>query len=71
MRVNIKGKDVKTDVPALQPPYNDSFYYLKAAVRGEIEVAPYDLSALENNLMVVRILEAAIRSARSGQPVVL
>jgi hypothetical protein len=38
---------------------------LKAAVRKEIDVPPTDLSSLENNLMVVRILDAAIQSAKS------
>ena len=51
--------------PSLNAPYNDSFYFLKAAVRKEIDVPPTDLSSLENNLMVVRILDAAIQSAKS------
>ena len=54
------------EAPKLAAPYDNSFRYLKAVVRGEIEVAPTDLSALENNLTVMRILDAAIRSARSG-----
>jgi hypothetical protein len=55
----------------LQAPYNDSFYYLKAVIRGEIHPAPYALSSLENNLIVVSILEAAIQSAQSGRPIIL
>ena len=44
----------------LPAPYDDSFRYLAALVRGgEITMAPYDLSALENNVTVVEILEAA------------
>ncbi|MDR1416555.1 MAG: Gfo/Idh/MocA family oxidoreductase [Prevotellaceae bacterium] len=69
MRVYADQKETLLDAPALQPPYNDSFYYLKAAVRGEIQVSPTDLSSLENNLMVVRILEAAIQSSRTGKAV--
>lgn len=57
--------------PRLQPPYDDSYRYLKALVRGEIEEQPSDLSALENNLLVVQILEAAIRSAKTGKAVKL
>ena len=57
--------------PALPAPYDNSFRYLKAAVRGEISVGPNDLSSLENNLTVMRILDAAIRSARSGSAVAL
>ncbi|MCD7976954.1 MAG: hypothetical protein LUG51_07280 [Tannerellaceae bacterium] len=60
-------KEVKENAPELQAPFNDPFYYLKAVVRGEVEIAPYDLSALENNLIVVEILEAAIKSAKTGQ----
>ena len=57
------------EVPALEAPFNDSFLYLRAAVRGEITVSPTDLASLENNLIVVRILEAAKRSAASGRAV--
>lgn len=60
-------KEQKETPPKLEAPYNDSFYYLKAVVRGEIEVAPFDPSSLENNLVVVGILDAAIRSAKSGR----
>ena len=57
------------EAPALESPYNDSFRLLRAVVRGEITLPPYDLSSLENNLLVVRILDAARHSARSGRPV--
>jgi predicted dehydrogenase len=52
-------KERTITAPPLAPPYNDSFLYLKAAVRKEITVAPTDLSSLENNLIVVEILEKA------------
>ncbi len=66
----IKGKAVpEFEAPALPAPYDNSFRYLKAVVRGEVTVAPTDLSALENNLTVMRILDAAIRSARMGRSV--
>ncbi|MDR1224314.1 MAG: Gfo/Idh/MocA family oxidoreductase [Tannerella sp.] len=55
--------------PALEAPYNDAFFYLKAVVRGEIIPEPYDLSSLENNLIVVRILEAAIQSSKTGKTI--
>ena len=71
---NLTGRIGKKDLeefsaPALQAPYNNSFAYLKAVVRGEITVSPTDLSSLENNLTVMRILDAAQRSARSGKAV--
>lgn len=69
MRIYTNGKEKTTQPPRLEAPYNDSFYYLKAAVRKEIPVLPTDLSSLENNLIVVQILESAIKSAKSGKPV--
>lgn len=69
MRTYTDRKEATLQPPKLQAPYNDSFHYLKAAVRGEIRIAPTDLSALENNLIVVQILEAAKQSAKSGQAV--
>ncbi|MEQ8474457.1 MAG: Gfo/Idh/MocA family oxidoreductase [Marinoscillum sp.] len=50
-------------------PYNDPFTLLEAVVRGKIELASYDLSSLENNLLVVKILDAAVRSAESGKTI--
>jgi len=67
MRVLENGKENKITSPNLTAPYNDAFFYLKAAVRKEIEISPYDLSSLENNLIVVQILESAIQSSRSGK----
>ncbi len=57
------------EAPRLEAPYDDSFRFLRAVVRDEIQLAPYDLSSLENNMMVVRILEAARESARKGRAV--
>ncbi|MBR5661886.1 MAG: Gfo/Idh/MocA family oxidoreductase [Bacteroidales bacterium] len=58
-----------TDAPALASPYDNPFHLLEAAVRGEITISPGDLSSLENNLVVVEILSAAVKSARTGRPV--
>ena len=52
-------------------PLNDPFAYLAAVVRGEVTVEDADLSALANNVTVVRILDAAKRSAETGETVVL
>jgi predicted dehydrogenase len=51
------------------PPADDPIHYFAAVVRGEIQ--PTGLSSLENNVIVTEILEAARRSARSGQTVLL
>jgi len=51
--------------------YNDPFAFFAAAVTGETEVGPNDLSSLENNLIVVEILEAAKKSSRTGRKIKL
>ncbi len=53
------------------PPFDDPFAYLAAAVNGKIRIDPNDLSALENNLVVMEILDAAARSADSGKTIEL
>jgi len=67
MRLYVNKKETLPVPTALEAPYNDVFYYLKAVVRGDIEMKPFDLSALENNLIVVEILDAAVRSHQTGQ----
>ena len=58
--------------PAPLPPARaDPFSYFAAVVRGDIVPAPYDLSSLANNLVVVRILDAARRSATTGKTIAL
>ncbi|TAL47846.1 MAG: Gfo/Idh/MocA family oxidoreductase, partial [Chitinophagaceae bacterium] len=49
--------------------YTDNLTYLAAVLRGKLNPAN-DLSSLENNLIVVRILEAARESAKTGKKVV-
>jgi hypothetical protein len=44
---------------------------MTAVVRNEIKLLPTDLSALENNMIVMEILDAAKRSAKEGKKVVL
>jgi predicted dehydrogenase len=53
------------------PVYEDPFRYLADVVHGKITVAPDGLYALPNNLTVVKILEAAKESARTGKKVKL
>ena len=52
-------------------PYNDPFALFAALIRGTHQLAPYDLSALENNMIVMEILEAAKESAATGKKVML
>lgn len=53
------------------PVYADPFTYLADVVRGKITVKDDGLYALPNNITVVRILEAAKKSAATGKTVFL
>jgi len=57
--------------PSLEKNQSDPFAYLASIVRGEIKMKPTDLSALENNMVVMEILEAAKKSAKEGKLVYL
>lgn len=52
-------------------PLDDPFAYMSAIIRSEIKVKPFDLSSLENNLVVMEILQAAIESASTGKTIEL
>ena len=62
-------KEIKID--NLKAPFDDPFAYFAAVIRGEVIPKPYDLSTLENNMIVMEILDAAIRSADSMKTVKL
>jgi predicted dehydrogenase len=49
----------------------EPFGYFAALINGKLEVKPADLASLENNLIVVKILDAARRSARENRTVFL
>ena len=52
-------------------PFDDPFSFFAGVIRKEIEILPYDLSSLENNMIVMEILEAAIESAALNKTIVL
>lgn len=54
-----------------EAPFNDPFAVLAGVVTKQIKLEPYDLSSLENNMVVVEILEAAIQSSKTGKKVIL
>ena len=72
LRVRV-GEAAEQESEAAPPPVpqNDPLLYLAAVVRGELRPAPSDLSALELNLVVMEILDAARESARTGRTVPL
>ncbi|WOK04411.1 Gfo/Idh/MocA family oxidoreductase [Imperialibacter roseus] len=77
-RMSLRVKQSEPEQPmTLEPmktPFNDPFDFLTAVIRGETklnETVQGRLSSLENNMVVVEILDAAIRSAKEGKTVVL
>lgn len=73
VRMRLRGQPAEQPVPAKALPgqYADGFAYLAAVVCGTERVADADRSSLANNVTVVRILDAARRSARTRQTVSL
>jgi predicted dehydrogenase len=57
-------------IPVHPAAYHDNISYLADVLSGKTDPAD-DLSSLPNNLIVVRILEAASRSAREGKRITL
>jgi len=52
-------------------PLDDPFAFFASVVRGEIVLDDNDLNALENNMLVVEILDAAKRSAAENKTIYL
>lgn len=73
LRIRLKGeKTERTETLSdRETPYDDPFALLSAVVQKKITLPAYDLSSLENNMVVVEILDAAIQSARTGKKVML
>jgi len=72
LRIKEKGQSeyqLKTAKP-LEQSFRSYLDYLSAVLKNEIKPGN-DLSSLENNLIVVRILEAAKRSAKEGKKIML
>lgn len=52
-----------------QAPFDDPFALFAAVINNEITLNPFDLSSLENNMIVMEILEAARESAATGRTI--
>jgi predicted dehydrogenase len=65
-----RKKDVYEKVKVKPAAFQHNLVYLAAVLRGEIK-PENDLSSLSNNMIVVKILEAARRSAKEGKRIVL
>jgi predicted dehydrogenase len=71
MRMRSEPAERSVAPEQLHPTYQNCFAYLAAVTHGDIEVLDTDRSSLANNLIVVRILETARRSAQSRQTITL
>ncbi|WP_026812859.1 Gfo/Idh/MocA family protein [Arenibacter certesii] len=69
MRFRYKNdkSEQKARLEPLTDPYKDPFSLLVAVINNEIILQDHDLPALENNMLVVEILEAAKKSAHTGE----
>ncbi len=63
-------KDNYETLPVNPARYSDNIQYLTDVLSGKLDPG-HDLSSLENNLIVVRILESALKSAREGKRIPL
>ena len=70
-RLSAQAPEEKITMDPRPYPYDNPYTFLAAVVKGDIKVAPGDLSSLENNLVVVEILDAARKSASEGKVIFL
>jgi len=72
LRVRLRGEAAERTetLSERENLYDDPFALLAAVVQKKISLPAYDLSSLENNLIVMEILDAALKSARTGKKVV-
>lgn len=68
MRTRFKSEYEISEAPA--PAFTDNLQYFAAVLKGDAK-SENDLSSLNNNMVVVKILDAAIRSAREGKRIEL
>jgi len=72
LRVRYKGEKIESEKSAAPLPegHQNSLDYLAGVLRGQIKPQG-DLSALDTNLVVVQILDAARESAKTGRTITL
>jgi predicted dehydrogenase len=62
-------KEESYKLKELEAPVNDPFSFLAAVIKNEITLKPYELSSLENNMVVMEILDAARKSAKTNRTI--
>jgi predicted dehydrogenase len=68
-RLNREVPREELKVTAFPIAVSEPFGYFGLVIRGDLQVQPTDLSSLENNLIVVKILDAARLSAKTGKTI--
>jgi len=69
-RLSEKASEETATAPPLTPPQDTSLHYLGAVLRRELKPQG-DLTALDTNMVVMQILDAARESAKTGKTVEL
>jgi len=62
-------KEESFDLKERQAPLDDPFALFASVIRNEITLNPYGLSTLENNMIVMEILDAARKSAKTKRTI--
>jgi len=52
-------------------PFNEPFALFAAVILGEIQLEPFDPYSLENNMITMEILDAAVKSSKNGETIKL
>jgi predicted dehydrogenase len=71
LQVNETSAEASFSLPGRPSPVDDPFAYFAALIRNTIDYDAKSLSSLENNMVVMQILDAAVRSAKSGKTIKL
>ncbi|GAB5524900.1 MAG: Gfo/Idh/MocA family oxidoreductase [Roseivirga sp.] len=69
LRISEDTPEQKFLIPGRATPVDDPFAYFAALIRGGLTYDTKSLSSLENNMIVMQILEAAVKSAKTGRTV--
>lgn len=57
------------DLEERKPPFNDPFALFASVISGELKLEPFDPYSLENNMITMQILDAAVKSSKNGKTV--
>jgi len=70
-RLNRKEDPEQIKVRVKDGNYENVYYFFSDVLKGKTSINRNDLSSLENNVLVVEILDAAMKSAKTGKKVKL